>query len=66
MPILPRPQRHRIHKVIHATRDKGHARRLMAIFLLHEGRTITDVHHLTATVCSTVGFGGIGMKVSGV
>lgn len=47
LPPLPRPQRRRIHKIIHATRDKGHARRLMAILLLHEGRTITDVHHLT-------------------
>ncbi len=46
LPLLPRPQRRRIHKIIHATRDKGHARRLMAILLLHEGRTITDVHHL--------------------
>ena len=49
MPILPplsRPQRRRIHKIIHATRDKGHARRLMAILLLHEGRTLTDVHYL--------------------
>ena len=35
LPPLPRPQRRRIHKIIHATRDKGHARRLMAILLLH-------------------------------
>ena len=39
----------------HATRDKGHARRLMAILLLHEGRTITDVHHLTGAARSTIG-----------
>ncbi|PKQ72362.1 hypothetical protein CJP16_21515 [Aeromonas sobria] len=37
LPPLPRSQRRRIHKIIHATRDKGHARRLMAILLLHEG-----------------------------
>ncbi|HHQ4590612.1 TPA: IS630 family transposase, partial [Aeromonas veronii] len=37
LPPLPRPQRRRIHKIIHATRDKEHARRLMAILLLHEG-----------------------------
>ncbi|ENC9558611.1 IS630 family transposase [Aeromonas hydrophila] len=55
LPPLPRPQRRRIHKIIHATRDKGHARRLMAILLLHEGRTITDVHHLTGTARSTIG-----------
>ena len=55
LPPLPRPQRRRIHKIIHATRDKGHARRLMAIVLLHEGRTITDVHHLTGAARSTIG-----------
>ncbi len=55
LPPLPRPQRHRIHKIIHATRDKGHARRLMAILLLHEGRTITDVHHLTGAARSIIG-----------
>ncbi|TEY70125.1 helix-turn-helix domain-containing protein, partial [Aeromonas veronii] len=55
LPPLPRPQRRRIHKFIHATRDKGHARRLMAILLLHEGRTITDVHHLTGAARSTIG-----------
>ena len=37
------------------SRDKGHARRLMAILLLHEGRTITDVHHLTGAARSTIG-----------
>ncbi|MFM5573663.1 IS630 family transposase [Aeromonas veronii] len=51
---MPRPQRRRIHKIIHATRDKGHTRRLMAILLLHEGRTITDVHHLTGAARSTI------------
>ncbi len=55
LPPLPRPQRRRTHKIIHATRDKGHARRLMAILLLHEGRTITDVHHLTGAARSTIG-----------
>ena len=65
MPILlplPRLQRRRIHKIIHITSDKGHSRRLMAILLLHEGRTITDVHQLTGAACSTIGFGGIEMK----
>jgi hypothetical protein len=72
MPILqplPRPQRRSIHKIIYATRDnKGHARRLMAILLLHEGLTITDVHHLPARLArpSVAGFGGIGMKVWGL
>jgi hypothetical protein len=55
LPPLPRPQRRHIHKIIHATRDKGHARRLMAILLLHKGRTVTDVHHLTGAARSTIG-----------
>ncbi len=45
LPPLPRPQRRRIHKIIHATRDKGHARRLMAILLLHE--VYRSSYHLT-------------------
>ncbi len=58
MPILPphpRPQRRSNSKIIHARRDKGHSRRLMAILLLHEGRTVTDVHHLTGAAHSTIG-----------
>ncbi|MNE32974.1 hypothetical protein D3C80_1266130 [compost metagenome] len=51
IPPLPRPQRRHIHKIIHATRDKGHARRLM----LHEGRSIADVHHLFVAARSTIG-----------
>ncbi len=65
MPILQLLQRHRIQKITHATGDKEHARRLMAILLLHEGHTITYVHHLTGTArstISTVGFCGIGAK----
>jgi hypothetical protein len=40
MPILsplPRPQRRRIHKIIHSTCDNGHTRRLIAALLLREG-----------------------------
>jgi hypothetical protein len=69
LPPLPRPQRRRIHKIIHATRDKGHAHRLMAILLLHEGRTITTLMFITLPARlarpSAVGFGGIEMKVWG-
>ncbi len=36
LPPLSRLQRRRIHKIIHATCDKWHARRLMVILLLHE------------------------------
>ena len=55
LPPIPRPQRRRIHKVIHATRDKNHARRLMTILLLHERRSVTDVHLLTGAARSTIG-----------
>ena len=55
LPPLPRPNRRRIHKIIHTTRDKEHARRLMAILLLHEGRSVTDVHLLTGAARSTIG-----------
>jgi len=52
---LPRPERRRIHKLIQTTRDKDHARRLMAILLLHEGRTVCDVHLATGAARSTIG-----------
>ena len=52
---LPRPKRRRIHKLIQTTRDKDHARRLMAILLLHEGRTVCDVHLATGAARSTTG-----------
>jgi hypothetical protein len=62
---LSRPQQRRIHKIIDATLDKGHARRLMAILLLHYGRLITNVYHLTgaARSASAAGFSGIEKKV---
>ncbi|MCR4455104.1 IS630 family transposase, partial [Aeromonas salmonicida] len=37
LPPLPRPQHPPKHKNNQPTPDKGHARRLMAILLLHEG-----------------------------
>ena len=55
LPPLPRSQRRRIHKIIHTTRDKEHARRLMAILLLHEGRSVTDVRQITGAARSTIG-----------
>ncbi|MDH0360933.1 IS630 family transposase, partial [Aeromonas caviae] len=45
LPPLPRPQRRRIHKIIHATRDKGHARRLMAILLFQVERRVHVHRH---------------------
>ena len=54
LPPLARPQRRHIHKILHAMRDKRHARRLMAILLLHEGRPLADVHHPTGAARSTI------------
>lgn len=55
MPIqlpLSRLQWRRSHKIIHATRDKGHVRRLMAILLLHEA------HRQSSSSYSTSAFVG--------
>jgi hypothetical protein len=65
LPPLPRPQRRRIHKIIHATRDKGHTRRLMAILLFAQLLMFITLPVLLARP-SAVGFGGIGMKVWGL
>ena len=43
---------------IHYTKlyeEQGPARRLMAILLLHEGRTVCDVHLATGAARSTIG-----------
>ncbi len=46
MPIIapiPRNERQQMKKLIHKTRDKNYARRLMALLMLHEGLTVTYV-----------------------
>ncbi|MBA0020495.1 helix-turn-helix domain-containing protein, partial [Xenorhabdus nematophila] len=44
MPIIapiPRSERRQMKKFIHKTRDKDYARRLMALLMLHEGKTVS-------------------------
>lgn len=55
LPSLPRPERRRMHKIIQTTRDKQHARRVMAILLRYEGCTLKKIHKLTGAARSTLG-----------
>ncbi|MDE9565593.1 IS630 family transposase [Xenorhabdus bovienii] len=46
MPIIapiPRSERRQMKKFIHKTRDKDYARRLMALLMLHEGKTVSAI-----------------------
>ena len=54
LPVLSRPERRRIEKIIHKTTDKEHARRLTAILMLHQGHTSLSVHQLTAASRSSI------------
>jgi hypothetical protein len=68
MPLLlplSRPQRRSIHKIIHATLDKGHARRLMTILLLLKVARSPMFIILLARLArpSAAGFSGIEKKV---
>lgn len=47
LPLL-RLQRRRSHKIIHATRDKKHVRRLMANLLLHEAHSQSSSSYSTS------------------
>lgn len=49
-----RAERHRIIKKIHKTKDKDHCRRLNAILLLSEGKTVTAVSKLLAAARSSI------------
>ncbi|ETS32038.1 hypothetical protein PTE_01796 [Photorhabdus khanii NC19] len=52
MPIIapiPRNERRLMQKVVHQTQDKNHARRLMAMFMLHRGDSVTQV---AKTLCA--------------
>jgi transposase len=44
-----------MQKEIHKTRDKNHARRLMAMLMLHEGDSVTDVAQRLCAARSSVG-----------
>ncbi len=52
MPIIapiPRNERRLMQKVVHQTQDKNHARRLMAMLMLHRGDSVTQV---AKTLCA--------------
>lgn len=44
-----------MQKEIHKTRDKNHARRLMAILMLHDGESVADVASRLCAARSSVG-----------
>jgi transposase len=54
LPVLSRPERKRIEKIIHKTQDKEHSRRLTAILMLHQGHSVSTVHQLTAAARSSI------------
>lgn len=58
MPIIapiPRDERRLMQKTIHKTRDKNHARRLMAILMLYRGDRVSDVARTLCCARSSVG-----------
>ena len=58
MPIIaaiPDEERRLMRKEAQLTRDKNHARRLIAILMLHQGMTVTDVARLLCAARSSVG-----------
>lgn len=58
MPIItpiPRDKRRLMHKAIHKTRDKNHARRLTAMLMLRRGDRVSDVARMLCCARSSVG-----------
>jgi len=58
MPIIApihRNERRQMQKIIHKTRDKNYARRLIAMLMLHRGDTLTYVAKTLCAARSTVG-----------
>ncbi|AYA41052.1 IS630 family transposase [Xenorhabdus nematophila] len=58
MPIIasiPQDERHLMQKTIQKTRDKNHARRLIAMLMLHDGDSISQVAKTLACSRSSVG-----------
>ncbi|HAK3334484.1 TPA: IS630 family transposase, partial [Salmonella enterica] len=58
MPIIapiPDEERRLMRKEAQQTRDKNHARRLIAILMLHQGMTVTDVARILCAARSSVG-----------
>lgn len=50
-----RAERKRMQKLIHKTKDKHFARRIIAMLMLHQGQSITAVHHATGAARSSIG-----------
>ena len=55
LPPLCRAERKQLQKLIHKTKDKHSAGRLIAMLMLHQGLSITDVHHATGAARSSIG-----------
>ncbi|ELW2862913.1 IS630 family transposase [Salmonella enterica] len=58
MPIIapiPDEERRLMRKEAQQTRDKNHARRLIAMLMLHQGMTVTDVAKILCAARSSVG-----------
>ena len=58
MPIIasvPRSERRLIQTTIHETRDKNHARRLIAMLMLHWGERVSVVARTLCCARSSVG-----------
>lgn len=58
MPIIapiPRSGRRLIQKTVHKTQDKNHARRLMALLMLHRGERVSTVARILCCARSSVG-----------
>lgn len=58
MPIIaaiPDEERQLMRKEAQQTHDKNHARRLIAMLMLHQGMTVTDVARLLCAALSSVG-----------
>jgi hypothetical protein len=53
--FIPRNERRQMQKEIHKTRAKNHVRRLMAMLMLHEGDSVTDVAQRLCAARSSVG-----------
>lgn len=51
---IPRAERRQMHRAIRKTNDRGFARRLTAMLMLHEGHTIRYVHQVLGAARSSI------------
>ncbi|PHM55179.1 integrase [Xenorhabdus stockiae] len=54
VPPIPRNERRQMRKIVQKTADKNYARRIMAILLLHQGASVSQVAKTLCTVHSSV------------